>query len=67
MLGRIFDDMVVGWFDSLVPAVIYLVVNVFHAFFELVLLLIIQTMHTVGNRFVHEFVELVLRFAAAIR
>ena len=67
VLGRIFDDMVVGWLNALVPAVIYLVVNVFHAVFELVLLLIIQTMHTIGNRFVHELVELVLRFAAAIR
>ena len=67
VLGRIFDDMVVGWFNALVPAVIYLMINVFHAVFELVLLLIIQTMHAVGNRFVHELVELVLRFAAAIR
>ena len=66
VLGRIFDDMVVGWFDALVPAVIYLVINVFHAVFELVLLLIIQTKHTVGNRFIHELVKLVLRFAAAI-
>ena len=67
VLGRIFDDMVVGWFNALVPAVIYLMINMFHAVFELVLLLIIQTMHAVGNRFVHELVELVLRFAAAIR
>ena len=66
MLGRIFDDMVVGWFDSLVPAVIYLVVNVFHAVLELVLLLRIQTVHAVGDRRVHELVELVLRFAAAV-
>ena len=41
VLGRIFDDMVGGWLNALVPAVIYLVVNVFHAVFELVLLLII--------------------------